>query len=78
MILEVFTILDRCSGLYSEPFYCVNADVAKRRFKQICLSSNVLAPDLQLYKIGVFDSSKGLILPLDNLEFLEGGVASEK
>lgn len=76
MILEVFTILDRCSGIFSEPFYAVNTDVAKRRFKQICLSSSVVAPDLQLYKIGLYDSSKGIIAPLESLEFLEGGVAN--
>lgn len=78
--MEVFlyTIYDKCSGLYSEPFTSVNDDVAKRRFKQICVNSPTMAGDLQLYKLGEYNSSTGEILlayPLKP-EFLEGGVAN--
>lgn len=78
MILEFFVIYDKCSGIYSEPFTAVNTQVAQRRFKQICLSSSVVAPDLQLYKLGYFNSSTGDITLTDNLkpEFVEGGVSN--
>lgn len=79
MLLEVFSIFDKCSGIYSEPFTAVNKDVASRRFKQICISSPVIASDLQLYRLGSFDSQLGIIsyCPLGKPEFLEGGVAND-
>lgn len=78
MLMILFCIYDKCSGIYSEPFCAVNEEVAKRRFKQICLGSSVVAPDLQLYKVGLFYSDCGEIIPLDTgkPEFLEGGVAN--
>lgn len=80
MLMNVYSIFDKCSGIYSEPFCAINDDVAKRRFKQICLSSSVVAPDLQLYKLGEFESSTGELFLTKNLKpvFLEGGVANGK
>lgn len=76
MVLEIYSIYDKCSGIYSEPFTSVNKEVASRRFKQICVGSPILAGDLQLYKLGLFDSSKGIIVASDKPEFIEGGVVN--
>lgn len=62
MVMLIYSIFDKCSGIYSEPFCCVNEEVAKRRFLQICSSSPSIAPDLQLFKLGNFDSTQGLIV----------------
>lgn len=80
MDMLLFTIYDKVSGIYSEPFTAVNEDVARRRFKQICGSQPILGGDLQLYKLGSFNSASGVVSDNNNVldmpVFVEGGVAN--
>lgn len=74
MILGLYSIYDKVSGLHSEPFTSVNDNVAKRRFAQICAGSQNMAGDLELYKLGDFDSSRGLVAGYEQASFICGGV----
>lgn len=64
MNFGIYSIYDRVSGCYGEPYYSVNEGVAVRRFKYICDNADMVAPDCSLYKLGDFDNVTGDIVPI--------------
>lgn len=74
MDLFCYSIFDRASQLFGEPFVCVNDNVAQRKFMAICQGAKIMAPDLQLYKLGSFNQQTGDIIMAK--EFIAGGVVA--
>ncbi len=61
MMYRVYSIFDRVTGLYGEPFIAVNEEMAKRRFNYLMDNSPMVNADCQLYYLGDFDSVNGTI-----------------
>lgn len=70
MDMFIFTIYDRVSGVYSEPFLAVNQGVAVRRFNFLMQNSAMVKDDCQLYCIGVFNTLSGVVDSSSNPEFI--------
>ena len=71
----LYSIYDRKSGNYGTPFSSYNDDTAQRDFLGFCgeVANKYLADDLELYKVGQFESSSGEVFSVDNKpEFLCG------
>lgn len=73
-ITVAFSIYDLKAKSYGQPFYAVNADVARRIVaevvndpqSQLCQYSS----DFRLFEVGTFDSSTGVPLSYDNPIFV--------
>lgn len=63
MIVNAYTIYDRKSGIFGNPFFSQNHDTAIRDFTAFCNlpQNNYIAPDLELYAVGTFDSDCGFL-----------------
>ena len=59
MILQVYAMFDRMSQTYGEPFCAVNDNVAQRRFQYVCANSPMVAQDMQLFKLGTYNTDNG-------------------
>lgn len=73
MKTNLYTIRDRKASTYGTPFASFNHETAIRDFKGFCAQAqNVyLAPDLELYFIGTFESETGEVnMAHDKPEFL--------
>lgn len=70
MIFMLFSIYDRVSGTYSEPFCSVSVGVATRRFNFIMKSSPMVSSDCSLYHVGNFDTSSGCLFSFDKPDFI--------
>lgn len=70
MIMFVYSIKDVVSGLFGNLVLLSNDQLAKRTFKGICEDSKI-AKDLQLYKIGSFNTETGEFV--NKIEFIGGG-----
>lgn len=71
MKLNIYAVYDRVTGLYSDPWLAVNEAAAIRRFKASCFEVKVVAADLQLFYLGTFEQSTGVIDAAN--EFIVGG-----
>lgn len=78
MFVKVFTMRDRKSGMYGNPFVSHNDQTAKRDFYAFCkLPQNAyLSGDMELYSLGEFDSDSGEIKAYKP-EFICGGEVIE-
>ena len=58
---NLYTMKDNLSGMYGSPFVSYNEATAKREFEAYCKlpQNKYLAPNMELYFIGGFDSSTG-------------------
>lgn len=66
MRLNAYSFYDVKAGVFSHPFYVVNDEVAMRNAEQMSKQEGVLQKypkDFQLYRIGTFDDSAGLLTP---------------
>lgn len=63
MKLTIYSMFDRVSRSHGEPFVAVNDDIAKRRFNFIMSQSPMVAQDMQLFKLGEYDTETGAIVP---------------
>lgn len=74
----MYSIYDRCAGVYGQPVFCHNDMVAKRDFTRFCQSEQAafMSADLQLYKVGSFDSDTGEVVPCKP-ELVSSGVVEE-
>lgn len=56
----VITVYDRITGHYSDPYTFINLDDCKRR---LCVAyrNNAFANDLEVYSIGDFDNTRGIL-----------------
>lgn len=62
----IYSIYDKKSEVYNDPFFAVNDLVAKRTFRSIVNDKNAVnqfPDDFKMCKIGYFDSSLGLVSP---------------
>lgn len=62
MKLCLYSIYDSKAGVFGEPFTAVNDDVAVRRFNYLAASSPMVAADLELWRVCLFDSESGQVL----------------
>lgn len=68
--LRMYSIYDRLSGIYSEPFVVQNDEVAKRRFNYYCQNAAMIAGDCELYYVGDFECCRGMVYGNDNPIFI--------
>lgn len=74
MLTNLYTMRDRKSGIYGNPFVSYNDKCAIRDFDAFCnlQQNSYLADDMELYKLGTFESDTGEIISYKP-EFLKGG-----
>lgn len=64
----IYAIYDDAAGAFMTPFFVQNDQVAKRSFKDACLTEGsamyMNRADFTLHTIGVFDSVTGEITPV--------------
>lgn len=71
--MNLYSIYDRVSGIYSCPLLMDNDGVAKRHFPYICKSQpqfQMYPDDLELYRLGSYDNTSGAIVPEEKPVFL--------
>lgn len=74
MMVKVYVIRDKISGLYTEPILKINDDVMFRYFRVVCDNSKEASPtDLDLYCIGTYDSDNAIMVPCEPAFILNGG-----
>lgn len=61
MLYNIYSIFDKKAKIYSEPFLAQNEAVALRRFNYLMLNSQMIACDCELYYLGSFDNSTGIV-----------------
>lgn len=69
---KLYSIYDRCSGLFQDPFVAVNDPVAIRMFKTWCSSPELqsVSQDLDLFFVGSIDVHSGEVVGNSKPEFL--------
>lgn len=77
MIVNLYTIKDTCAGYAGKVLTYPNDNLAIRDFIQICNGVQFAPSDLQLYKIGQFDSVTLKITPCEP-EFIKAGDKNEQ
>lgn len=74
MILNVYAVYDSKIKDYANPFYLHSDGEAERGFSEVVndphTKLNKYAADYHLYKLGTYDSEKGLISPFQVPEHL--------
>lgn len=61
MITNIYSVFDRVSGIFGEPFYMLKDELAIRRFNYVMQNSQMVALDCDLYKLGTYDCEHGII-----------------
>lgn len=61
MNFNIYTIYDRVSGTYGEPFLAQKDVIAQRRFNYFMQNSPMVSQDCELYCLGCFDTECGKI-----------------
>lgn len=74
MILQMFSVKDVVGGSFSDIKLFNNTDVAKRWYNGL-LAESKIAKDLQLYKLGTYNTDTGEVTP--GFEFVQGGSVVE-
>lgn len=77
--LYMFVIFDKITGKYSLPIFQANEILAKRYFNQVInQKENLSEPtDYEMYQLGTYNQDTGKFDLLENMEFIEKGVANE-
>lgn len=60
------SVFDITTSTYRQPFYAMNYDDAKRAFKMIIGSNNLMKEnpsDFELFELGLFDDETGINIP---------------
>jgi len=74
MIVNVYSIFDSKSRVFSRPYYCINGDVALRGFAQLANDKQTEIgahpADFTLFCIGTFDDELGALYSLAQHENL--------
>lgn len=67
MKVMVFSILDKKSKVYFQPYFLSNEAIAVREFSKLVNNTDgnikLFPEDFELYKIGEFDMSEGRLYP---------------
>ena len=70
MKLNVYSIFDQASGLYSRPYFTQSDGEAMRSFTDIAVDAKhpvgMHPEDYTLYRLGIFDDTTGKIIDEDN------------
>ncbi|WNK14039.1 MAG: nonstructural protein [Microvirus sp.] len=78
MNINVYSIFDHKAGIYSQPFYAINADVAARMFADLANDKSTSIgkhpADFTLTGLGVFDDGLGRFDNFDHPEHLMNAV----
>lgn len=75
MIYPLFAIYDRIAGTYGTPTPFSNRACAQRWFRVVIKQNEFAQPtDFELYELGTYDSTTGLISSKDKADFVEKGV----
>ena len=61
--MEIYSVYDSVVGEYYSPLFCRNCGEAVRSFRAFMLRTPALQKDCKLFKLGVFDSATGVIVP---------------
>lgn len=70
MVVILYSIYDRVSGVYSEPFCALKDELAVRRFNYLMDNSKMVAADCELYSIAKMSFDTGEIFTFPNPEFI--------
>lgn len=78
MILPMFAINDIKAHAFNQPALSANEETVKRSFYEMLVNGNdpimKFSPnDFSLYKIGEFDTEKGIVKPCFPIEFIASG-----
>ena len=57
----LYSVLDKLSGIYSYPVAHLNDNCAVRWYVQLLNESKVEPTDYALYRVGIYEQTKGLI-----------------
>lgn len=78
MELQMYTIRDSKAGTYSQPFYAHNKPVAERHLHRMVKDPNSMVcqfpEDYDLYELGTYDDSTGLVKTLDTPKHLHKAI----
>lgn len=76
MIIKSYSIYDKVAGVYGQPIFASNDDVAKRDFAYFCQSDKVsyMSADLQLYFVGAFNTETGEFIGVAKPDFIAAGM----
>lgn len=72
--INLYSIKDSGAGIYMSPFTSVNDSTAMRNYKKTALSVE-FTEDLDLYKIGTFNTDTAEVVKLDSPELVCSGSA---
>lgn len=61
MIYGLYSIYDKVTGVYGEPFVAVNKQTAIRRFQYLMSQSKMVADDCSLYYLGSYNIDTAVI-----------------
>ncbi len=78
MLVKLYTMRDRISGMYGNPYVSHNDKTAMRDFDAFCRlpQNQYLSPDMELYSLGEFNSETGEI-SYEKPVFIKGGEVIE-
>lgn len=69
--MMVFSVYDRVSGLFGDPWPSINKDCAIRMFKSTMKrNTNYFASDMDLFYLGELDQKTGVLVGLEKPEFI--------
>lgn len=67
----IYSIYDRVSGLYAEPFYATKEELAVRKFDYFMSNSPMVALDCELYLLGSYNSETGYLVSYEKPIFVK-------
>lgn len=71
MTLKIYSILDKVTGIFGDPFCAINLAQAVRRFDYLMKNSPMVSKDCALYLLGEFDTVTGTIPSTTCCEFIK-------
>lgn len=79
MIYNLYVIFDKVAGVYSVPFASLSDATAIRQFEHQIVANLMAEPtDFELYSVGSFDVSSGVITSTSLRFVSRGSVSNEK
>lgn len=73
MNYKMYCIYDRKASLYGVPFYQVNNACAIRYLSQVGAKTPDFLQDVELYEVGIFDPSRGVVEAYEKPIFIING-----
>lgn len=70
MIYFLYSIFDRVTAQYGEPFLSVNDATAQRKFNYLMSNAKMVANDCQLYKLAEYSSDSGELVSFNKPLFI--------